>query len=723
MEQGTYPGSYQSSFEERNIMLHVYRFFAALKRRWWVLLLTTSLSLAVMGVRVSMEPPPLYVSTGRMWLSGKLNIREGNLFNESGNYLGTQMELMKSPQIQNNAHAALREERKELQPCAVNISVSQIPWASIFVLRATGSNPEYVQAFLDRCMAEYLKYKQRVRDQSSNRTQLSIMEQLNKLERDLKTQQTRLEDFQKANNLVVLQELNVGSGNYLTQLKQKMAELKMQSDLLQLFSLDENLDRALEQIRSGQVAVESPAAEGGNKGNSSFNSALTTEAYYTMRREIANLKAQMVDWGKTHKPKHPKMIGFQEEIDARERTLELFLTQSRERIDSKRHSLDLEMRNLQNTINEWEAKTLDASSKLAAYQNIQQEITRISKLYDHLLSLIQTVDVDKNLDQDDMAILDNASPASADRKQKAIAIVLAGGAGMFGGMVIVFLIVWFDDRVSSMGELKKQLQEMVLGQVPELDVRTTGKEVPDVGLLQEDDERHNFAESYRNIRSSILYMAYEGVRPKTMLVTSAVPNDGKTTVSMNLARAMAFGGSKVLLIEGDLRKGRIDKILGTPRTPGLVEALKGEVSPLEAIHPTDVPSLSFVPGGGSIHNPGEMYLGSAMDRFIRAVYDDFDYILMDSAPVLATDDTTSLAPKMDGVIFVVRGNFTSVRLAKQSLDLLYHRQVRILGLIYNRAVIRAPDYYYYKYAEYYKSSTQREKDAGGGKKSKAGSKA
>jgi succinoglycan biosynthesis transport protein ExoP len=130
--------------------------------------------------------------------------------------------------------------------------------------------------------------------------------------------------------------------------------------------------------------------------------------------------------------------------------------------------------------------------------------------------------------------------------------------------------------------------------------------------------------------------------------------------------------------------------------------------PFDQAVQTPFPNLFFLARGTSMKNPGEQFIGPAANTFLRSLYDQFDYILIDTPPVLAADDTTSLAPKVDGVIFVVRAEYTSARLARQSLELLYNRHVRVLGLIYNRANLFLPEYSYYKYASYYQSSNKAE---------------
>ena len=211
----------------------------------------------------------------------------------------------------------------------------------------------------------------------------------------------------------------------------------------------------------------------------------------------------------------------------------------------------------------------------------------------------------------------------------------------------------------------------------------------------------SFAESYRNVRSSIFFMPYEGPRPKTFLITSAVPNEGKSTVSANLAITMALSGARTLLIDADLRRGALRETFGISSRIGFAEVLKQEVNWQEVVVPTAYPNLFILPRGKTLPQPSEHLLRESTDTILKEIYSHYDYIMIDSSPVLAADDTTSLAPKIDATLFVVRLSYTSARLTRKALELLYNRQVNVPGVILNFVDTSLPEYYYYQYSEYY----------------------
>jgi capsular exopolysaccharide synthesis family protein len=200
-------------------------------------------------------------------------------------------------------------------------------------------------------------------------------------------------------------------------------------------------------------------------------------------------------------------------------------------------------------------------------------------------------------------------------------------------------------------------------------------------------------------------MPYEGPRPKTLLITSAVPNEGKSTISANLAITMALSGAKTLLIDADLRRGAIRDAFELSSKIGFAEVLKQEVTWREVVVPSSYPNLFILPRGKTLSQPSEHLLRDSTDILLKELYHQYDYIIIDSSPVLAADDTTSFAPKIDATLFVVRLSYTSARLTRKSLELLYNRQVNVPGVILNFVDTSLPEYYYYQYSEYYNTPT------------------
>ena len=334
---------------------------------------------------------------------------------------------------------------------------------------------------------------------------------------------------------------------------------------------------------------------------------------------------------------------------------------------------------------------------MAEYDRLKQDVKRARDLYEKLLGMIQSVDVNRTLDQENIIVMDAATKPKPVRRT-AIFLGLGLAAGLFLGLGLLYVVSLFDDRFASLTELGSHVPETVIGQIPDLHVPRGD---PGLALVRPDDDRHAFAESFRNMRSWILFSCEKAKQPKLILVTSSVPLEGKSTVSSNLAATLAISGSRVLLVDGDLRRAGLDKIFGVPGDSGFADILEQRAPADDLIRATKIPNLSLLPAGSANANPGELFLGPSCDIFLAKIRSQFDYVIFDTAPVLAADDTGNLAPKMNAVLFVVRADYTSARNAREALDQLRQRNANILGLVFNRSIATRAGGYYYRYNNYY----------------------
>ncbi|MBE0545469.1 MAG: polysaccharide biosynthesis tyrosine autokinase [Verrucomicrobia bacterium] len=685
------PRPHDRSTRSAQFFNYLHRYAALLRKCWWVLALTLIAGLGIQGYRLY-TAPVTYLSVARMIVSIKIqNLPAGAVYTEElSNFLGTQQALMKSGTVVDRAMSRVRAALPNLNASPVDLQINVSPKTTIFNLIATGGEPEYTRAFLDACIEEYGNLKKEMRMSTSDTTLAGILAQLISLERDLMKQEAELLDFQASNSVVFLQEQGNSAGSYLVQLNQRHALLKTELQLLNLLDLDQNLDR---QQREGTQLTASDASWTDGK------SVVPLHAdYLKARQEIQLRKAELQEWSEFLRPKHPRIIALNEEIARRERLLEIFKQQSLEQLDNRRNSLTLQMENLEREIEEWKVKSLEISGKMAEYERLRAKKQRTQGLYDRLLAARQTLDVDKDISQESVTVLERASIARPARGNALQSMTIAGLLGLLAGVAILLLVDRFDDRPASFTDLQDMFDEHVLGQIP---LQAVSNAKAGVLLIQPNDDRHTFVESYRNVRSSLLYMATEGKRPRTIVVTSAIPGEGKSLTAANLAITMAQAGSRVLLMDADLRKGQLHQRFKVNASPGLEEILSEGATLVEAVQPTPVANLMFLPRGKISRNPGELFLGQVTLNLLKELSAQYDYVVIDSAPVMAVDDVTSLAHHAEGVVFVLRASFTSARVARAALELLYQREVDVLGLVFNGVQIGRSDYYYYKYKEYY----------------------
>jgi len=684
------PGSWSTA-----LITRLHRYKALLRRRWWIPILTISLGLFVAACLIY-QTPPSFLSTSKMMLAGKLNISQGAVYSEdSVNFYGTQIQLMQSAEVRRDAEALVRSTHPEMQAVLVEISVVQRPRTSIFELSAIGSTPDYTQAYLNAVMQKYLDFKKSMREDQGHNVTTAITEQLIQTEKDLRNAEDELLEFQKENNIGFLQEEGNSAAAYLVSLNRQYAQLKTEFELLKLLDLDQNLDR-VQSIRP----ETSPIGQGGSETGLPFPDVGPESDYLKARQAVQLLKAERDTLAKDLRPKHPKIIKLNEEIAKQEDLIKLFRADTVEKLETRQKSIGKQMQNLQANIKEWEAKALDLSQRLAVFNRLKGKADRLKTLYDRLTNNLKEVDVSQMIDRNDqVSIMEPANLPVSVRPGLVKSLLIGLGCGALAGIAILLLLDRIDDRMASFTEFQHLFSENVLGQIPKEKVQ--GK----ITLLLPDDARHVFAESYRNIRSSIFFMPYEGPRPKTLLVTSAVPSEGKSTISANLAITLALSGAKTLLIDGDLRRGTIREAFGLSSKLGLAEVIKQEANWREVIVPTHYPSLFVLPRGKALSQPSEHLLRDSTDTLLKELYHQYDYVVIDSSPVLAADDTTSLAPKIDATLMVVRLSYTSARLVRKSLELLYNRQVNVPGVILNFVDTSLPEYYYYQYSDYYNPPT------------------
>ena len=691
----------------RKFFSRLQRYRNLLLRRWWVPVVCLILALGIEATYIRFAPPE-FISVGQMIVSIKVNIQQVSLYTEElGNFLGTQAALMQGTAVLNRARERVASQNPGGTPKPVTLQVSLLPKTTIFILRATGGNPEYTKVYLQACMEEYRNLKKGMAERASDTTIAGLADQMLRLDPEMRKVDDQVAAFLSTNDVVLLEEAR-GVANYLSVLYQRLAESESEYDLLRSMTLDQNL--LLEQDRSPLMAgagmqgglgtgigILANAALGGQ--STLFAPSTIGLQYLSIKQQILLLKAEQDRFGEYLKPKHPKMVAMNQASEKMGRQLGIYRDQSAEQLEAKKSALALQIKNLQNQTKQWGKQNIELGHKSAEYTRLKAKSQRLQSLYDQLLATLQTLDVNKDISPETVTIYQPASDAFPDKTLLKRGLWLASLLGLGLGLAILMLLDRVDDRMNSFAELEELFDEDVLGLIPR--EKSPGKNgiLP---LLQPDDLRHPFLEAYRNLRSSLLYMAETGTRPHTLLITSSVPNDGKSITAANLAITLATGGSRVLLVDADLRKGSLHSTFKIQAAAGLSESLTQGLDWHKAVKETTVANLFLLPRGATTQRSSELFIGPVMGKFLQETIKEYDYVLIDTAPVMAADDVTSLAPRVDGVIFVVRAEFTSARVTRTSLDMLCQRKARVLGLVFNAVRPSAGShYYYYRYQDYY----------------------
>lgn len=654
---------------------------------WWIILLTIAAGIGLQAYK-ELNREPIFISHGKMMVSGRFALPDNVYREELSNFFGTQISLMQSDRVQRLAKERVVMLHPDIKRSWVNLSVIQSPEASIFLLRAEGGKPEFTQKFLDAVMEEYQTFRREMRSDTTESTLMAVTEQLYRLEAEIEAQENTFVDFQKKNNLVFLKEQESSAGAYLAKLTNQQAELKTQLLILENLKIDD----------VGSLAsTQSPLIEADSL-------ALLNET--RLRRK--QLKAELEEFSIHLKPKHPKIIDLELNIDRADNLMDILDRQTVQSLDERKEQLKRQINNLDAVIAQWEAQALAISRKSAEFERLQYRLERSRNTYQQLLDSTQAIQSNQNIEQETVGILAPASKAAVRPPQVTKKVTEGAVTGMLAGIAIIAGIGFFDVRIRSSEDLLKQVDFPLVGLIPEEEKNESGQ----IDLLEAKDRRHRFAESCRNLRSMILLHDSEESKEsgRCLVLSSATPSEGKSTISANLAVTLSLTGKRVLLVDADMRQGSIHKLFSLTGENGLSDML-GQTDEFDSyIKTTKYENLDLISNGTRISNPGELLMKDRTDDFLTWAKQHYAYIILDAPPVLAVHDTVELANLADNILFVVRADQTSTRQVRASLERLASRASKILGMVFNCAPAGGIDYYYYyrDYDSYHQGVTDDE---------------
>ncbi len=350
-------------------------------------------------------------------------------------------------------------------------------------------------------------------------------------------------------------------------------------------------------------------------------------------------------------------------------------------------------------------EALAMNRKGIEYSVLERDMQSSKQLYESLMQRAKETGVSSELKNSNIRVVDRAErPRQAVSPRKALNLLLGLLSGTVLALGLTFFFEYLDSRIKTPDEVRVHLGLPALGMVPALDAKSwTGKEP-----LIHAGVPPGFAEAFRTIRTNVLFStADEGSR--TLVVTSTGPGEGKTTVASNLAIAFAQAGQRVLLIDADMRRPRVHEVFGLRQEPGLSNVMVGNAKASQSVHKTAVPGLWVLAAGHLPPNPAEL-LGSQRFRdFVTSLKEHFDWILIDSPPVMAVTDAAIAAHAANGVVFVVGAEMTSRHAARAAVEQLEQGRAHFVGAVLNRVDLERNSYYYSnyyrrEYAAYYQQA-------------------
>lgn len=699
--QGIAPGKNPSW--SLNFWNHFHRYRVLAMKYWWVVALTLSLCVCLAAWYLA-NTPPTYFSEAKLSIGENKAVTVGGgeqnnsaFTQQIDDFLSTQKEILKSGDVARLASDRLQAQYPEMPEAKVKLDMAQR--ASVLALTATGPSKDFTQRWLDATVNGYQQKKRDMRRQATDQALEKVREQIARLESVLKADDDSMIKFQRDAGMVMEKGKNPRQAE-VQALEAKLSTLNSEFDQLSLMTPEQSLDRAAPRRAPGDGSTA--------QAQSALESSGAEDAYRQAQQLAVKYKADLDDLSRDLRPKHPKIIALKAEIERQERLTADLLNQNGKRLANRRELVGSMIKATRDQLEGAKKSALSNDLLQVEFDKLADKKGRDEKTYNDLQKAMIDGSMNVNVDTDSVNVMEPASVAQPVPSMWIKVLALAVACGLGSGIGLLFLIDRMDDRMGSINDFKLNFSEHVVGQIP----RDPTKDSTE--LLMPDDQRHQLVESFRNLRSTLLYMPMEGVRPKTILITSAIPNEGKSTVSSNLALVLAFAGMKTLLIDSDLRRGAIHKAFGLSRGPGLTDVLGHNVNWKLAIRDTGVENLHVLPRGRNVPQPSEYLLNKNTDALLKELYPLYDYIIIDSSPILAADDTASLAPKIDATLFVVRLSFTSAKMTRKSLEILYSRGANIPGLILNQVDTSSPEFVYYQYSEYYHTMQGDDEDGEGG---------
>ena len=454
---------------------------------------------------------------------------------------------------------------------------------------------------------------------------------------------------------------------------------------------------------------------------------LDTPVLQTLGTELSKLQAELADKKKDFKDTYPGVIELKERIQLKEQKILAELKRQRDFLEAQEQLLLAQQESKR-------SETLKLGRKELEYLTLEREVTTNRGMYNALLSKVKELSLGGETDLSNIRIVEPAELPSAATGNKTMTLVFGGMLGLFLGIGFAFFLKYLENTIRTPDDVEQHLNLPVLGVVPRV---SEARESKTPLLLLKGNPKSAPAEAYRSIRTNILFSRLESspthnsidsltnrpidqstnrpidqstnrptdqsTHPRTIVITSAGPKEGKTFTVANLGMALAQAGQKVLLVDADLRRPMLHRVFNLNRGKGLSTVLAEEITLDEAIEETPVPNLSVLTTGSVPANPSEV-LGSAQMRDIMdSVREQYDVVLLDSAPVLGMTDTAVLASECDTVAMVIKTGEATRKALKMAIAQLEQVGAKICGVVLNDVDIGRDRYYYYYYYYYYYS--------------------
>lgn len=542
------------------------------------------------------------------------------------------------------------------------------------------------------------------------------------------------------------------------QLQERVADLERQladyaeENSIVALNKDENITiQKMASLSADLSAAESKAIQLDNKAKEA-RSALTQDSaafddssVTSTRLELAKLESEYAQLSGKYQAAYPKMQQLRSQIDQLKRSVREQRGALVRGMESEARAATSEVAKLKEELEKQKSLAFEQSKRQVQYNSLERELDSTRELLQNVSKQMKEMSLAVESKGSNIAVVDRALvPQAPSHPKKILLIALGLVLGLLLGVGAAFLLDHLDNTIRTPDEVRRILDLPTLGVVPSFSAKTMGlgrnfeeenaEDTAPAGAVEVSgdgspaplskfiaahsvqfptlagDGNSQVSEAYRTIRTNLV-LSRAGRAPRTLLITSGLPAEGKTTVAVNLAITLASSGSRVLVVDVDLRKPSVAKHFRIPQSSiGVTDVLTGNASLESAIVASSVDNVFVLPSGSTPPNPSELIGSEEMAQFVGEVQGRFDYVILDSAPLLPVTDTMLLGRLAEGVILVVRGNATPIKACVDAKDRALTSGARLLGVVLNDIEIRGMHYYYGYYDGYYSGNYGEEQE-------------
>ena len=602
-----------------------------------------------------------------------------------------------------------------------SLHVTLIPNTRIIEIHYNCTNPQLAANIVNTLAATYVEQNFKTKFESTMQASDWLSKQLVDLQMKVETSQEKLVRYQKEHEILGNDEKQNITTEKLDEINKNLT--LAEEDRMQKEAIYRQTQSSDPEVVSAAIIAD--AAGSGGSGSHLLDA---------LREQQAALKIQIAELSTQFGPSYPKVAQLGNQLKEVDHQLQSEINKAVDHLRGQ-YLAALQRENLLHDSFEKQKQEANKLNESAIeYSLLKRDVDSNRTLYEGLLEKLKEAGVTAGLRSNNFRILSAARAPSSPvepniPRNLSFALVL----GVISGVGLAFLLENMDNTVRTPEQAQALSALPSLGMIP-LGSKTTGhgssggrlaltssKEA--VETVTQVRPQSQMAESYRALRTSLL-LSNLGAPPKVILVTSARPQEGKTTTSINTAIVLAQKGVRVLLVDADLRRPSVHKMLGVGPRSGLSNVLTGSATLQQAITISPVlPNLSILPAGTPPPNPAELLASSNMRDLIAELREQFDHIVLDTPPTLSVTDAVVLSPRADATILVIRSGQTTKQALRRARDILMQVNAHVAGVLLNAVDLTSPDYYYYyeyqgKYTHYYQEEptdeSKRESKVSGG---------